>query len=50
VIGIGMAIPKPGGVPTLALSIAALALQTGEEVVEGWKQIIRQEIEAVLEA
>lgn len=50
VIGIGMAIPKPGGVPTLALSIAALAPQTGEETIEGWKQIIRQEIEAVLEA
>ena len=50
VIGIGMAIPKPGGIPTLALSIAALALQTGVETIEIWKQIIKQEIDAVLDA
>jgi DNA-binding IclR family transcriptional regulator len=50
VLGIGIAIPKPGGVPSLALSIAALASQTNEEVVESWKRIIRQEIDAVLNA
>jgi DNA-binding IclR family transcriptional regulator len=48
VIGIGMAIPNPEGAPYLALSIAALASQTDERAVESWKQIIRQEIEAVL--
>ena len=48
VIGIGMAIPKAGGTPSLALSIAALASQTDGRVVEEWKQIIRQEIMAVL--
>ena len=49
-IGIGMAIPKAGGTPSLALSIAALASQTDEQTVDRWKQIIRQEITAVLPA
>src|SRR5690606_1008519 len=49
VIGIGMAIPKASGTPSLALSIAALASQTDEQAVESWKQIIRQEINAVLQ-
>lgn len=49
VIGIGMAIPKASGTPSLALSIAALASQTDERAVESWKQIIRQEINAVLQ-
>jgi DNA-binding IclR family transcriptional regulator len=48
VLGIGVAIPNPGGVPWLALSIAALASQANEETVDGWKRIIRQEIDAVL--
>lgn len=47
-LGIGMAIPKPGGIPSLALSIAALASQTDDKVIPVWQNIIRQEIEAVL--
>lgn len=50
VLGIGVAIPKPGGIPSLALSIAALASQTNDEIVESWKQIIKQEIEAALQS
>jgi DNA-binding IclR family transcriptional regulator len=50
VLGIGVAIPKPGGVPSLALSIAALASQTNDEIVETWTQIIKEEIEAVLQS
>lgn len=48
-IGIGMAIPVKQGNPTLALSIAALASQADDKVVERWKQIIREEIRAVLD-
>lgn len=47
-IGIGMAIPSAEGSPTLALSIAGLASQADDEVIDRWKQIIRSEIEAVL--
>lgn len=47
-IGIGMAIPSSEGSPTLALSIAGLASQADDQVIERWKQIIRSEIEAVL--
>jgi DNA-binding IclR family transcriptional regulator len=50
VIGIAMAIPKTEGTPSLALSIAALAAQADEKMIEFWKEIIRQEIEAVLRA
>jgi DNA-binding IclR family transcriptional regulator len=48
VLGIGMAIPKPDGTPSLALSIAALASQTSDDLVPVWKQIIRQEIDVTL--
>ncbi|WP_293865133.1 helix-turn-helix domain-containing protein [uncultured Alsobacter sp.] len=48
-IGIGMAIPAKAGHPTLALSIAGLASQADDTVVDRWKQIIREEIEAVLQ-
>jgi DNA-binding IclR family transcriptional regulator len=47
VLGIGMAIPKTDGTPSLALSIAALASQTDDEAVAVWKRIIKQEIDAV---
>jgi DNA-binding IclR family transcriptional regulator len=50
VIGIGMAIPKTDGTPYLALSIAALASQANDQTIDEWKQIIRQEIESVLQA
>jgi len=50
VIGIGMAIPEPGGVPYLALSVAAVIPPEGSRAVEGWKQVIRQEMDAVLAA
>ena len=50
VIGIGMAIPRTDGTPYLALSIAAVASQTDERDVGAWKQIIKQEIDAVLKA
>jgi DNA-binding IclR family transcriptional regulator len=50
VIGIGMAIPRTDGTPYLALSIAAVASQTDGRAVDSWKQIIRQEIDAVLKA
>lgn len=49
-IGIGMAIPSTDGLPTLALSIAGLASQADDAVVARWKQIIKSEIEAVLDA
>ncbi len=49
-IGIGMAIPVKEGSPTLAVSIAGLASQADDAVVNRWKQIIREEIEAVLES
>ncbi len=48
-LGIGIAIPNPGGTPSLALSLAALASQADEETIAAWKRIIRQEIDAVLE-
>lgn len=48
VIGIGMAVPSADRKPTLAVSIAGLASQADDLLVEKWKQIIRQEIEAVL--
>lgn len=48
VIGVGMAIPQPGGTPNLALSIAALVSQQDDRILEDWKQIIREEIEAVV--
>lgn len=48
VIGLGVAIPRPEGTPYLALSLAALAAQTNDRMVENWKQIIKQEIAAVL--
>ncbi len=48
VIGVGIAIPEPGGTPHLALSIAALTPPGGAPVIEGWTQVIRQEIGAVL--
>jgi DNA-binding IclR family transcriptional regulator len=47
VLGIGMAIPKSDGIPSLALSIAALASQTNDKTIATWKQIIKQEIDAV---
>lgn len=50
VLGIGTVVPKPGGVPSLALSIAALASQTGEDSIQSWKAIMRQEIDAVIGA
>lgn len=50
VIGVGMAIPSAGRTPSLALSIAALAAQADDKIVENWKQIIKQEIAAVLQA
>jgi DNA-binding IclR family transcriptional regulator len=50
VLGIGMAIPKTDGIPSLALSIAALASQTNDETVAIWKQIIKQEIGAVAQS
>lgn len=50
VIGIGMAIPKPEGIPHLALSIAALASQTDDRILDDWKRIIKEEIEAVLQS
>jgi DNA-binding IclR family transcriptional regulator len=50
VVGIGMAIPKTGGMPDLALSIAALASHADDQIIENWKRIIRDEIEAVLQA
>lgn len=49
-IGIGMAIPADNGTPTLALSIAALDAQADERLVERWKQVIREEIDSVLQA
>ena len=49
-IGIGMAIPSAKGAPTLALSIAGLASQADDQLIEHWKQIIRDEIQAVLDA
>jgi len=49
-IGIGMAVSRSDGTPYLALSIAALAAQANERLIEEWKQIIRQEIAAVLAA
>jgi len=48
VIGIGMAVPRADGTPYLALSIAALAAQADERLVEEWKQIIKQEVSTVL--
>ncbi|TKT78390.1 helix-turn-helix domain-containing protein [Aquamicrobium sp. LC103] len=48
VIGIGMAIPEPGGTPSLALSIAALNSQTNDRLIDGWKHIIMQEIQEAL--
>ncbi|MBZ6078471.1 IclR family transcriptional regulator [Microvirga puerhi] len=50
VIGIGMAIPMTEGTTYLALSIAALASQADHQTIENWKQIIREEIHAVLHA
>lgn len=50
VIGIGMAIPKTNGAPDLAVSIAALAAQADDQTVEQWKQIIKEEIDAVLQS
>ena len=49
VIGVGMAIPAAEGPPTLALSIAGLASQVDEKLLAEWKQIIREEIAAVLD-
>lgn len=47
-IGIGMAVPRNDGAPYLALSIAALGSQANDRLVEEWKQIIRQEVMAVI--
>ena len=49
-IGIGLAIPDPNAPPTLALSIAALAQQADDQLIEKWKQILRQEVAAVLQS
>jgi DNA-binding IclR family transcriptional regulator len=48
--GVAMAIPKSDGLPSLALSIAALASQADDRKIEDWKWIIREEVEAVLRA
>jgi DNA-binding IclR family transcriptional regulator len=50
VVGIGRAIPKAGGPPSLAVTIAALASQANDRVVESWKQIMIEEIATVLQA
>lgn len=48
VIGIGTAVPKKDGIPHLALSIAGLASQADDHLIEQWKQIIKQEVDSVL--
>jgi DNA-binding IclR family transcriptional regulator len=50
VVGVAMAIPKSDGLPSLALSIAALASQADDRKIEDWKRIIREEVEVVLQA
>lgn len=47
VIGLGMAIPARDGPPSLALSIAGLASQADDALIAKWKQIIREEVEAL---
>lgn len=49
VIGMGLAIPRAdGGVPRLALSLAALAARVDPGTVERWKTILREEVAAGL--
>lgn len=49
VIGMGLAIPQPGGgAPRLALSLAALATRLDPGTVERWKTILREEAAAAL--
>lgn len=50
IIGLGRAIPKPGGVPSLAISLAALASQASDRDVENWKQVIKEEIASAQQA
>lgn len=44
VIGLGVAIPRAGGAPSMALSVAALAARASDETLERWTSILREEI------
>jgi hypothetical protein len=46
--GLGMAIPQPEGLPTLAISIAAHLPAVTDTDTAQWSQIIRQEIAQAL--
>jgi DNA-binding IclR family transcriptional regulator len=48
--GMGIAVPSASGAPYLALSIAAHASVVTESVIDEWKDILKQELKANLEA
>lgn len=50
VIGIGRVIPTAAAPPALAMTIAALASQASDGMVESWKQIMNEEIASVQQA
>ncbi len=48
VIGLGLAIPDPGGIPRLALSIAAPDSRIDAATIARWQDILREEVATTL--
>ena len=46
--GLGMAIPEPDGLPSLAVSIAAHVSLVSDTQVRKWKRILAEEIAAAV--